>query len=74
MKANPSSRVTVVEILTISDERLAKYISLNTLTKTLLYFKSVQDFDLQPHPGVRTLGSEVMMGMPTLPNNYDSNI
>ena len=47
------------------------YTTWETLTKTFL---GVLDFDLQPHPGAGTLGSEVMMWIPTLQGNYGPNI
>ena len=37
-------------------------------------FKGVLDYDLQPHPGARTLGPEVMMWMQTLQGNYGPNL
>ena len=40
----------------------------------VVYFKGVLDFDLQPHPGAGTLGSEVMVWMPTLQGNYGPNM
>ena len=41
---------------------------------TVVIFKGVLDFKLQPHPGAGTLGSGVMMWMPTLQGNYGPNM
>ena len=55
--------------------RLLRYIALENFNRNFVeLFKHVLVFDLQPHPGARTLGFEIMMWMQTLKGYYGPNM